>query len=311
MTGPPLSVVNEADAMLRPDWCVESGLHDKLGESPVWSAQENAIYWVDFYGPAIRRKSLATNHVESWAVPGVTSIGSIVLTQHGLLAATDQGLFNFDPDTGQATFVSDPNQKRPGIGYNDAKRGRDGWYWVSTYDTAETEPRGVLYCLSPQMEAQVADSGYVVCNGPAFSVDGAILYFSDTIGRRIVAYNIDPETRTLHRRRNFYMIPPDEGHPDGITVDAEDCVWVAHYGAGLLSRISPQGNRLARYSVGTTNVTSLCFGGAGLDKMFVTTGENSTVTRQSDHLAGHLLSFKPGVAGVAEPQLMSTHANVC
>lgn len=283
-----------SDAMFNPDWTICSPTRDKLGESPVWSADEQALYWIDFYGPTIHCL-IEDGEVQSWTVPHVTQIGSIVMARGGLLAATDKGLYMVQPETGKVDLYGDPNNGRPGIGYNDAKTDRHGRYWVGTYDTAETAPRGVLYCLDGAGQTHVGDTGYVVCNGPAFSPEGTTLYFSNSIGRRIMAYDLSAASSTLHNRRLFFELPAHEGMPDGLTVDAEGNVWVAHYGGGLLSRLSPTGRRIARYAVPALNVTSLCFGGPDLDTLFVTTGE-STINDRS----GCLLSFKPGNKGLLE-----------
>lgn len=283
----------------RPDWEIRSPMIDRLGESPVWDAAEQALYWIDFYGPTIRRLS-ASGVIDSWILPGVTQIGSIVRARGGLLAATDRGLFLFRLPSGDLHFVGDPNQGRADIGYNDAKTDRQGRYWVGTFDASETAPRGILYCLPPGGPAHVADSGYIVCNGPAFSPDGATLYFSDSLGRQVIAYGVGAASPTLSNRRRFFTLPEDEGIPDGLTVDEDGHVWLAHYGAGLISRLDPQGTRIARYAVPAANVTSLCFGGPDLRTVFVTTGIDPQAGPESDAFAGRLLGFVPGCRGLED-----------
>jgi sugar lactone lactonase YvrE len=275
---------------------VETAHRARLGESPVWSVAEQALYWVDFYGPAIHRLSPADGQLHSWPVPGVEQVGSIVLARdRQLLAATDKGLFRFNRKTGEVSFVADPNGRRDGIGYNDAKVDRQGRYWVGTFDVAETAPRGILYRLDEFHQAVVADSGYVVCNGPAFSPDGGVLYFSDTVGRQVIAYDVDKVSGALSGRRLFFHLPDDEGFPDGLTVDSAGCLWVAHYGAGLISRLAPTGERLSSLRLSTLNTASLCFGGADLSRLYVTTGIHPT-----DSLGGRLLSFDSGVTGLPD-----------
>ena len=88
----------------------------------------------------------------------------------------------------------------------------------------------------------------------------------------MVAYDLTPNSPVLRNRRLFFSLPEGEGMPDGVTVDAAGHVWLAHYGGGMISRIDPTGKRSKRYAVPVSNVTSLCFGGVDLDKLFVTTG---------------------------------------
>ena len=115
----------------------------------------------------------------------------------------------------------------------------DRLIWAGTFDVPETGPRGILYCLEADGAWSVADSGFAVCNGPAFSPDGRTMYFSDSIGRRVLAYDISPATRIPANRRVFASF--EDGVPDGLTVDAEGCLWCALYGAGRLVRFAPDG----------------------------------------------------------------------
>ncbi|MEX2200967.1 MAG: SMP-30/gluconolactonase/LRE family protein, partial [Dongiaceae bacterium] len=164
---------------------------DALGESVFWHAGEQALYWIDFFGPSLHRFDPLSGARQEWAIPGSRQVGSAVPLADGrLLLALDDGLHIFDPARTRVSFFADPNEGRPGIGYNDAKVDRAGNYWVGTYDAAERAPRGILYRMTPDRTVRVADSGYMVCNGPAFSPDGRILYFSDTAGRRLLAYDL-------------------------------------------------------------------------------------------------------------------------
>jgi sugar lactone lactonase YvrE len=175
-------------------WEVLGQTRDRLGESPLWHPHEAALYWTDFYAPSVQRLDPATGDYRRWNLRGTVTVGSLAFAGAGkLLLAMDGGVHLFDTADESMVLVSDPNAARPGIGYNDAKVDRDGRYWVGTFDASERDPRGILYRLEEEGRAIVADSGYVVCNGPAFSPSGDVLYFSDTFGRRLLA--LRPPTR--------------------------------------------------------------------------------------------------------------------
>lgn len=276
---------------------------DRLGESPLWHAGEQAIYWTDLYGPTLHRLRLG-GPVESWTVPGTRHIGSFVFVRGGwLLLAIDTGLVLFDPATGTFTPYGDPNQGREGVIYNDSKLDRSGRLWVGTVDLAEAEPRGILYCVDAQGRTSVGDSGFVVCNGPAFSPAGDILYFSDSMGRRLIAYDLSPGSPQLRNRRNFVSMGLEDGIPDGLTVDAEGGVWCAHYGAGRLTRYAPDGSVLMVLELPCPTVTSMGFGGPDMTTLFVTTGWSPGVERAADEAGpgGALLAYETGIRGLAEP----------
>lgn len=70
----------------------------------------------------------------------------------------------------------------------------------------------------------------------------------------------------------------DYGYPDGMTIDAEDKLWVACFFAGKVARYDPNtGQRLQCIDIPfVPRVTSCCFGGKGLDELYVTTSAYGT-----------------------------------
>lgn len=270
----------------------------------MWHQDEQAIYWVDLYGPVIHRMR-AGSPVESWTVAGASVIGSFVFVRGGgLMLSVDTGLVLFDPANGTFTHFADPNAGREAMIYNDSKLDRFGRLWVGTIDLAETEPRGILYCVDRLGRAILGDSGFTVCNGPAFSPAGDVLYLSDSMRRRILAYDLSQDGPPLRNRRVFATMAEGEGVPDGLTVDAEGGVWCAHYGAGRITRYDPAGSVRSIISMPCSVVTSLSFGGATMTTLFVTTGRTPGVERAEDEpgSGGALFALDVGVTGLPEPE---------
>ena len=170
--------------MTASEWKILAQTRDRLGESPMWHPGEQALYWVDWYGPVIHRMRWGQEKIDTWTIPGETIIGSFVFARGGkLLIAVNSGLKLFDPQTGAIAAFADPNEGRPAVAYNDSKLDRFGRLWVGTFDLPETEPRGILYCVEANGRWSVGDSGFAVCNGPAFSPDGQTMYFSNSVGQ--------------------------------------------------------------------------------------------------------------------------------
>ena len=286
------------------DWKIIAQTRDKLGETPMWHAGEQAIYWTDWYGPTIHRMAWGQDKIESWTIPGETVLGSFVFASNGrLLLAVDSGLKLFDPATGATTPFLDPNGGREGVIYNDGKMDRFGRLWVGTHEITETDPRAILYCVAPDGSWNVGDSGYASCNGPAFSPDGRTMYFSDTVGRRIVAYDVSPDTRRLSRRRVFATFAPDQGMPDGLTVDAEGGVWCAQYGGGRVSRFHPDGAVHSTHHLPCPITAAVGFGGPDMTTLFIATGWNAGVQKAADEtgVGGALLAIETSFKGIPEP----------
>lgn len=289
--------------MSNSDWQICAGTHDRLGESILWHPSEAALYWIDFYGPCIHRQKNANGPVETWRFTAGQAIGSLVFAKnHQLLLALDHGLHLFDPATGAIRFFADPKSGQMNIAYNDAKVDRSGRYWVGTYDVAETAPSGIFYRVAPDGTASIADQGFVVCNGPSFSPDNRQLYFSDSVGHRILVYDL-AQDGTLSGRRTFFAFSPDDGMPDGLAVDSAGNVWCALYGGSKVVCIDANGVLKRSLSLPAANVTSLCFGGPELRTLFVTTGwsAGTTETTKAQDIGGSVFMRPVDTPGLGEP----------
>ncbi|HET6618586.1 MAG TPA: SMP-30/gluconolactonase/LRE family protein [Dongiaceae bacterium] len=281
-----------------PDWRILTDSRDRLGESPQWNSATGEFFWIDFYGPAIRRLGRHGKRTD-WTLPQFASIGSVVPCADGrLLIGVDSGLHFFDPRNGAVAFFADPNQGRPDLPYNDAKVDRHGNYWIGNFDATESAPRGIFYVLNRRGEWRIGDSGFVVCNGPTFSPKGDVLYFSDSLGRQSLAYDLDPATGALTRRRIFQKFTEADGLPDGCCVDAEGCVWLALYDGGKVLRLSPGGERLETWTLPARNITSCCLGGEDLRTLFVTSGQAAD---GSEPEGGAVFATEVEVPGLPEP----------
>jgi L-arabinonolactonase len=276
---------------------------DLIGESPVWSVREQALYWVDVEGKRVRRFAPGSDTSASWAMPEVTS--SFGLRCHdGVVAATRTGFVFLDTVTGHVTPIVHPEADVLGNRFNDGKVDRAGRFWAGTKNLANNpEPTGSLYRLDCDGTAHLATSGISCSNGIAWSPDNRTLYLCDTWVRRIYAFDFDLGEGTVHRRRLFAELAAEDGFPDGLTVDAEGFVWSAHYDGWRITRYAPDGRVVRAMRMPVQQVTSLMFGGADLRTLYVTSASMrlSAAARQSQPLAGHVFAFEPGVAGLPEP----------
>jgi sugar lactone lactonase YvrE len=276
---------------------------DRLGESVLWHPGEGALYWVDFYGPTLRRWAPGESAPQSFKLGKGKTVGALAFGMEGrLLVVLDEGVHWFDKDCGTLVPFADPNNRREGVSYNDAKVDRQGRLWLGTYDVAERGPRGVLYLVDGSGQAALADSGFVVSNGPAFSPDGATLYFSDTVGQQLLAYRLDAETGRLSERRRFAALDNVGGLPDGLCVDCEGGVWCAIYGGAGVLHFTPSGQIDQVLEVPTANVTSCCLGGDDLRTLFITSGEDPANHAPDAIYNGALLAVVVETPGVPEPQ---------
>jgi len=281
--------------------CVHEGGHS-LGESPVWSVQDEALYWVNIHGPTIHRLKPGTGELETWTLPD--AVGSIGLrAKGGLVAATKHGFHFFDTMTGKLTHIADPERHLIDNRFNDGRCDRRGRFWSGTMNDSAREPTGSLYCLEPNLSVRTIRSGIIVPNSLAWSPDDKVMYFADTHRNTIWAYDFDIDTGAITNERVFGDSKERIARPDGSTVDADGCLWNAEYGGGRVVRYTPQGKIDRTIELPVTQTTCCVFGGPRLETLYVTSARQRLTAEQlaAQPLAGALFAVEPGVSGLPEP----------
>lgn len=273
-----------------------------VGETPIWSPIENALYWVDIRKPAINRHVPATKAFKTWPAPA--DVGSIGLARNGrLIAALRTGLHFFDPRTGGFALIHDPEPDKPENRLNDGRVDRAGRYWCGSMKDPDFGPFGTLYRFDPDGRCTPIFGGITIINALCFSPDDRIMYFADSPKRVIWAYEFDKARGSIANPKKFAEVPEGQGVPDGATVDAHGFVWSAHMMGSRLTRYDPAG-KIERIVHLPTSRTAACgFGGTDLKTLYITTGtiRMTEADLAADPLAGSLLAFEAPAPGLPEP----------
>jgi len=161
--------------------------------------------------------------------------------------------------------------------FNDIIADPEGAIYAGTcyWGSGGMEKPGRLYLINTDGSVRVVEEGIELSNGLGFSPDDRILYFADSAARKIYAYDIDPDTGDLLNKRIFATMPPDEGLPDGLTVDKEGYVWSAQWYGSQVVRYDPEGKVERRIPMPVTQVSSVAFGGSDLTDLYITTAAES------------------------------------
>ncbi len=270
-----------------------------LGEGPVWVAREDALYWLDIKGEKIFRLG-DDGQLTEWPTP--LRVGSIAPRKSGgFIGGTEHGIAIIDPAAERFEIVANPEPHLPNNRFNDGKVDRRGRFWAGTMDDREREASGTLYCLDTDLSWTAVDSGYKVTNGPAFSPSGEVMYHNDSARQVTYAFDMD-STGQPGNRRIFLQFGKGDGYPDGMTVDAEGCLWVAFWDGGCIRRFSPGGEWLQTIEMPVSRPTSCAFGGRDLDRLYVSSArfglDQATLSMQPN--AGGLFMIIPGVQGIAD-----------
>jgi L-arabinonolactonase len=277
---------------------------NELGEGPLWDVTEQRLYWIDSHGKTIHRCDARGQDTRTWSVP--EHIGSLCLREKGgAIVSLRNGFHFFDFDTGEVQPIVDPEADIRRTRLNDGKVDRQGRFVAGAMDYEEREPLAGLYRLGLDLKVSQLEAGFVVSNGPCWSPDGRIFYFADTWARRIWAYDYDTASGNLLSRRVFADFEGHlRGYPDGATVDAEGYVWSAEVYGGRLVRFAADGTIDRLVGMPVDSITSVMFGGANLDVLYVTSmARPFRGRRRQEHEAGGLFAVHGlGVRGLPEPR---------
>lgn len=286
-------------AMDGPGWRCLWAAGCTLGEGPIWDARTGLVRFVDIERSQIHRFDPATGVHASWTAP--CRVGAIgVRAGGGFVAGTQDGFATLDPDAGTFAVIDHPEAGTPNNRFNDGKVDPHGVFWAGTMDDCKRDRSGVLYALRPDRTWAAIDLGYRITNGPAFSPDGTVLYHTDTVDRTTFAFDL-AAGGIVGDRRVFRTWHDVRGNPDGMTTDADGHLWVAFWGGACLRRVAPDGTIVAEYPLPAAHVTSAAFGGANLDRLFVTSAraDLDAAALGEQPLAGALFEIAaPGVRGL-------------
>ena len=270
------------------------------GEGPAWSAREGVLYWVDIVGAAVHVFDPASGR--DHAIPTGETIGAVAPRRAGgVIVALKSGFALLDAETGSVTPICDPEANLPDNRFNDGKCDPAGRFWAGTCsDNCDVPGAGSLYCLFPDHTVHKALDNLTISNGLAWSPDRKTMYFIDTPTFEVWAFHYDNETGSIANGRTAVTVPQEVGYLDGMTIDAEGMLWVAHWGGACVCRWDPHtGKRLQTIQLPVTQVSSCVFGGPDLNDLYISTSrlglDEDALKKQP--VAGGLFRIRPGVRG--------------
>jgi sugar lactone lactonase YvrE len=269
----------------------------QLAESPQWLAGDVALQHVDILGKTILRRPLDGGPVTTLHAPDDAGF-ALALEGGGVLAGAGRDLLLFPTFASEPVVVADVRHEPEDNRFNDACCDPAGRVLAGTLSRSRAPGTAALYRLEPS-GALTRLLPATISNGLDWNADATVLYYVDSTTQQVDAIGYDVDTGALGARRPFVHIAPEDGLPDGLTVDAEGGVWLALFGGGEIRRYGPDGSLDARIVLPVTNPTSLAFGGEDLGTLFITSAQHRLTPAQRGHepLAGAILTLRPGVHG--------------
>lgn len=280
-------------------------VENEIGESPRWDIEEQALYWLDIWShPTVYRLVPATGAFQQWT-PGIPVTGQARRQGGGFIFATRTGIYLWDEQTGAAHFIADPEANNRPVRFNDGSADRQGRFWAGTTQADDqSQPMGSLYRVDTDRSVHTMAGGLACSNGLGWSPDNRTMYVTAQFAYELLAFDFDPATGQIAHRRVFASVPKEDGLPDGVTVDAEGCVWSAHWGGWRLTRYDPDGRIERVVRIPVPNPTSCCFGGPDLKDLYVTTawGWLTAEQRAAAPGCGDLWVVHTDIQGLPEPK---------
>ncbi|MFN0165135.1 MAG: SMP-30/gluconolactonase/LRE family protein [Bryobacteraceae bacterium] len=248
---------------------------DLCGEGPLWDPRRQCLYWTDCVGKRFHRYDWAAARYTA-VKEGLGINGCAFHVDGGFIVSNPSGIWSWDGE-GEPRLIHGEIDGHP-CQTNDCIADERGRFLTGSfhYDPSIAGYRlGCLFSIDLNGEARVLDEGFHLSNGLGFSPDGRTLYFTDSVARRIYAYDYDPASGDASRRRIFVQVPGDEGLPDGLTVDEQGFVWSAQWYGSCVTRYDPDGTLERRIACPAKQTSSIAFGGPDLTDVFVTSAGHS------------------------------------
>lgn len=276
----------------------------RIAESPVWSADERALYWTEIHGFRLHCLDTVSGRTRTWPVN--EKVASFALCEGGGLVASLHGGFALiDLEVGTLTRLAQPFEPTLEVHLNDGRCDRSGrCFWSGTLHEPRTKQNGALFRLSGDGTAARMAGGAVASNGIAFSPDNRVLYYADSRGLVIWAFDLDDATGAISNRRIFATVAAGEGRPDGAAVDAEGCYWSARFMGHRIVRYRPDGSIEREIPMPVANPTMVAFGGPDYRTLYITTGRADLAPDMlsAQPWAGGILAIAVDVPGLPEPR---------
>lgn len=272
-------------------------LKSKLGEGTLWVKDHNSIYFVDIKKKTINSLNIKKNKKKIYRVN--KEIGFLAHIKNNIFALGLQGEIRIQNLKTKKIFKTIPIETKIKLNrINDGKTDTAGNLWFGTMDNLERKlERGSLYKLDKNLKLTSVDKKYRITNGPAF-LNQFNFYHTDSSKKKIYKIKIDSKNNIINKKV-FKKFLPKDGSPDGMTLDRNKNLWVAHYGGACISVFNQKAKLIHRVNFPAKNITNCMFGGQNNNELFVTTatkGMNSAELRKFRY-SGSLFSVKTNCKG--------------
>ncbi|EGC35811.1 hypothetical protein DICPUDRAFT_72325 [Dictyostelium purpureum] len=270
--------------------------HAQLGEGSIWSVDKQALIWIDIEGRKLFVYHPNDNTNQAFDLP--ERPGTVVERTNGeLLVAVKGGIRTFNIYTKESMIITNP-ETEPTNRYNDGKCDPQGRFWIGSMSLKSGEPAvASLYRVNHDLSSERILSGIKISNGLVWSLDQKKFYYIDTPTMGVDEFDYDAHSGSISNRKRCISFTGQDGFPDGMTIDAEGKLWIAHWDGGRVTRWDPNTKqRIFTVTVpNVSKVTSVAFGDYDLQTLYITTARDGG---QPDSGSLFKYRFTNGIKGI-------------
>jgi sugar lactone lactonase YvrE len=268
-----------------------------LGEGSLWHPVENVLYRIDIDSGFLFTLKPESGKETKYELG--QKVGTVVpIDTGGVMVALKDGIYAYNLKNRQLKLLVSPEKELTRNRFNDGKCDPAGRFWVGSMG-----PRyeASLYRITANGACDKMVDSVTISNGIVWTEDKKTMYYIDTNTGEVRAFDYDNSTGDITNARVVIKFPSGIGMPDGMSIDSEGMLWIAHWGGYCVGRWNPAtGKMIAKIEIPAPNVTSCAFGGKNLDVLYITTA--STGMSANDLIkypdSGKLFVANPGVKGV-------------
>jgi len=276
-----------------------------LGEGPIWLEKHRQLGWVDILKNEVLLYDLSQGNLRCFQYDKPVTLLVATDAANKLVVAMEGGVAELNLHDGALTPVLPLEPDKPNNRTNDGGCDPHGRLWVGTMDKQFEEGAGNLYMLDEgQFVPKVKNT--TIANGLVWSPDGQTMYFIDSPRKTVQAYTYQPDG-SISFLKDVVRIPETLAGPDGMAIDEEGMLWIAHYGGYSVGRWNPQnGQLLEKVDVPAPNVTACAFGGTNMKALYITTArQEMSVQKLAEYpLSGSLFCIDTDVAGARKSSVL-------
>ncbi|MEK4629168.1 MAG: SMP-30/gluconolactonase/LRE family protein [Solibacillus sp.] len=271
-----------------------------LGESPVWDHQTSTLYWVDILEKKVYIcNALSSNEIKTLHFSKQISSLALATGKNAIITLED-GFYLLDLKTGTTVLIQHVEKELLENRFNDGKCDASGRFFAGTMNKFYKHHQAGLYCLHRNFQVEQKMFNMNLANGIAWSTNNKLMYVVDSLEKVIYQFNYNMNESRMYNKKICIDFQNEAGYPDGITIDEQDMLWVAHWEGAKISRWNPKtSKKIDEIILPALKITSCTFGGKHLNELFITTASEGMSNEQLKKypMSGRMFRIKLPISG--------------